>query len=140
MWRKISHLPRPAAHTVNTKGAGSITARMAAYYTLRDLKKVGFGQEATPGLEVGEADAPGVILVQEWWGVTDVVKQQACAVASKGYRVLIPDLYKGVIGVDMEEAGHLMTSLDYHRAVEEIRWAAQYLLATGSPKVGITGE
>lgn len=44
---------------------------------------------------------------QEWWGVTDIVKQQAQMIAAKGFRVLIPDLYKGVIGVDREEAGHV---------------------------------
>lgn len=45
---------------------------------------------------------------QEWWGVTDEVKRQAQHLSNtKGYRVLIPDLYKGKIGVDAEEASHV---------------------------------
>jgi len=47
-------------------------------------------------------------LAQEWWGVTDEIKRQAEYLhEQKGYRVLIPDLYKGKIGVDAEEAGHV---------------------------------
>ena len=46
--------------------------------------------------------------MQEWWGVTDEVKRQANYLhEQKGYRVLIPDLYKGKIGVDAEEASHV---------------------------------
>jgi len=45
---------------------------------------------------------------QEWWGVTDEIKRQAQYLhEQKGYRVLIPDLYKGKLGVDAEEAGHV---------------------------------
>jgi carboxymethylenebutenolidase len=106
----------------------------------QDLKPVKFGSSpGIPGFEIGMASWPAVILVQEWWGVTSIVKQQAQLIAQHGFRVLIPDLYKGVIGVDMEEAHHLLVSLDYHLAVDEIRQAAQYLLESGSPKVGITG-
>ncbi|KAG2448703.1 hypothetical protein HYH02_006059 [Chlamydomonas schloesseri] len=109
------------------------------------LRAVTFGPSRLPGFEVGPAHAPAVLLLQEWWGVTDVVKQQARLLAAAGpaaaggFRVLVPDLYKGTVGVDMEEAGHLMTSLDFRRAVEEVRQAAQYLLGSGSPRVGITG-
>lgn len=80
-------------------------------------RAVTFGPSRLPGFEVGPVSAPGLLLIQEWWGVTEVVKQQAVLFASRGFRVLIPDLYKGTIGVDMEEAGHLLTSLDYHLAV-----------------------
>ena len=44
---------------------------------------------------------------QEWWGITDCIKRQAEYVAEKtGYQVLVPDLYKGKLGVDAEEASH----------------------------------
>ena len=99
-----------------------------------------FGDQGNiPGFIVGSADLPGVIFVQEWWGVTEVVKQQANLISERGFRVLVPDLYKGIIGVDREEASHLLTSLDYHQAVEEIRQATHYMLQTGSKKVGISG-
>jgi carboxymethylenebutenolidase len=95
------------------------------------LTAISFGSKRVPGYEIGDDDSPAIIWIHEWWGVTNIVKQQACATAARGYRVLIPDLYKGTLGHDMEEALHLMTSLNYDAAVEEIRDAAQYLLETG---------
>jgi hypothetical protein len=47
------------------------------------------------------------LLLQEWWGVTDEIKSQAEHLKTGGYRVLVPDLYKGKLGVDAEEAGHV---------------------------------
>lgn len=47
--------------------------------------------------------ATAVIVLQEWWGVTEEVKKQASRIANTGnYRCIIPDLYKGKIGVDAE--------------------------------------
>jgi carboxymethylenebutenolidase len=51
----------------------------------------------------------------------------------------LPDIYKGKVGVDKEEAHHLMSNLDFPAAVKEIAAAAAYLKAEGSPTVGITG-
>lgn len=56
-----------------------------------------------------------------------------------GFRVLVPDLYKGKVGVDAEEASHLMSNLDFKAAVKEMAAAADYLRATGSPRVGAVG-
>ena len=107
---------------------------------ISDVKKISFGiNDTLPGYEIGDRILPAIIFVQEWWGVTDVVKQQAIIISKRGFRVLVPDLYKGVVGVDMEEASHLLSSLDYHLAVDELGQAVQYLLSTGSPKVGISG-
>jgi dienelactone hydrolase len=44
---------------------------------------------------------------QEWWGVTDIIKDQAVMLSKEGFRCLVPDLYKGKIGVDAEEAHHV---------------------------------
>jgi carboxymethylenebutenolidase len=68
------------------------------------------------------------------------VKAHAQKLAASGYRVLIPDLYKGKVGVDKEEASHLMGHLDWMAAIAEIKEAAKYLkTAEGCRKVGITG-
>ncbi len=53
--------------------------------------------------------------------------------------MLVPDLYKGKLGVDKEEASHLMSNLDWDVAAREIAQAAAHLRAEGSPKVGATG-
>ena len=51
------------------------------------------------------------------------------------YRVLLPDLYKGKVGVDAEEASHLSDGLDFKQASEEVRVAAEWLRQSGAPKV-----
>jgi len=93
------------------------------------------------GLVGGRKGAAAVIVVQEWWGITEQVKDHARAIADEGYRVLIPDLYRGKVGVDKEEASHLMGTLDFQRAITEISLAAEYLKSAkeGSPSVGIIG-
>ena len=63
--------------------------------------------EIAPGLQGqigGPVGRPGVIVIQEWWGLTDEVKEHAKRISKAGdYRVFIPDLYRGKIGVDAEE-------------------------------------
>lgn len=102
------------------------------------MQKISFG-DSLPGLELGDKNLPAVIVIQEWWGVTPNIVELATQIAAHGFRVLIPDLYKGKIGVDAEEASHLMGALDFKAATVEIASAAKYLLSSGSPKVGITG-
>lgn len=93
-----------------------------------------------PGLVGGPKGAPAVIVIQEWWGITDTIKAQAERVAADGgFRVFVPDIYKGEKGVNAEEAHHLMSNLDFPKAVAEISEAAAFLKAEGSPKVGIVG-
>jgi carboxymethylenebutenolidase len=71
------------------------------------MEKISFGAAGLPGYIVGPADAPGVVVLQEWWGITDVIKEQAELISKQGFRCLVPDLYKGKIGVDAEEASHV---------------------------------
>jgi carboxymethylenebutenolidase len=84
-------------------------------------------------------NAPGVVVVQEWWGVNDQIKGVANRLADLGYRALVPDLFRGKVTVETAEANHLMTHLDFgDAATQDIRGAAQYLKKT-SPKVGAIG-
>lgn len=85
------------------------------------------------------AKSPGVICIQEWWGVDFEIKAHAQHIASHGYRCLIPDLYRGKLGVEAEEAHHLMSNLDWVGAVADIAGAAQYLRTEGSSKVACIG-
>lgn len=103
------------------------------------MEKITFGQDL-PGFVYGPKAAPGVIVIQEWWGVNDLIKKHATTISDKGgFRVLIPDLYKGKIGVDMEEASHLMGHLDFVKATDEVKHAVEYLRSEGSTKVGVVG-
>ena len=87
-----------------------------------------------------KANAPGVVVIQEWWGLDDEVKAVADRFAQAGYRVLVPDLYRGKLALEANEAEHLMGDLNFDdAAVQDIRGAVQYLKATGSKKVAVTG-
>ena len=105
------------------------------------MESASFGPADAPitGYVCGDANAPGVVVLQEWWGVTENIKLQAQYLSKRGYRCLVPDLYRGELGANVEEAHHLMTNLDWPRAKDEIAAAATWLKTTGSPKVGAIG-
>ncbi len=99
------------------------------------------GQKA-PGYlaePAGSDDAPGVVMLQEWWGINNEIKQTADRLASEGFRVLVPDLYRGRVAATGDEANHLMQGLDFGDAAsQDARGAARYLKER-SRKVGVTG-
>ncbi|XP_072993587.1 uncharacterized protein [Typha latifolia] len=90
---------------------------------------------------VGKENAPGIVVLQEWWGVDFEIKNHALDISQmdQGYRALIPDLYRGKVGLDAAEAQHLMEGLDWAGAVKDIRASVNWLKANGSSKVGVTG-
>lgn len=84
--------------------------------------------------------APGMVVIQEWWGLNDQIKGVAERFAKAGYRALVPDLYRGKVALEANEAEHLMTSLNFGDAAgQDVRGAVQHLKATGSAKAGVTG-
>ncbi len=93
-----------------------------------------------PGWYDGPANAPGVVLIQEWWGLNDQIKGVGGKLVQLGYRVLIPDLYRGRVAVEAAEASHLMEGLDFADAAnQDVRGAVQYLKGNGSSKVAVMG-
>jgi len=86
------------------------------------------------------ATAPGIVVIQEWWGLNDQIKGVADMLAAAGYRALVPDLYRGKVALQANEAEHLMTNLDFGDAAgQDVRGAVRHLKASGSPKAGVTG-
>jgi carboxymethylenebutenolidase len=86
------------------------------------------------------ASAPGVVVIQEWWGINDQIKGVADKLAAAGYRALVPDLYRGKVALEAKEAEHLMSELDFGDAAgQDIRGAVKHLKSSGSPTVGVTG-
>lgn len=81
----------------------------------------------------------GVVVVQEWWGLNDQIKKVADRLAGQGYRVLVPDLYRGKVTLEAAEAEHLKGELDFaDAATQDIRGAVQHLKQTTS-KVAMMG-
>lgn len=87
------------------------------------------------------ADAPGIVVIQEWWGVQDQIKGICDRFALAGFNALAPDLYHGVVVPyhDSDAAAKEMESLNFtDAAAQNVRGAAQFLKRNGG-KVGITG-
>lgn len=94
------------------------------------------GYLAEPAQPVG---APAIVVIQEWWGLNAQIRGVADRFAAAGYQALVPDLYRGKMTVEAEEAHHLMSGLNFGEAAsQDIRGAVQYL-KTRAPKVGLTG-
>jgi carboxymethylenebutenolidase len=84
--------------------------------------------------------APGLVVLQEWWGLNDQIKGVADKLAAAGYRACVPDLYRGKVALQANEAEHLMKGLNFGEAAsQDVRGAVQYLKSSGSSKVGVTG-
>ena len=82
---------------------------------------------------------PGLIVIQEWWGLNDQIKRVADRFAAAGYNALAPDLYQGRVTQKPDEANHLMSGLDFVGASDQDIAGAVTYLASISRKVGVTG-
>jgi carboxymethylenebutenolidase len=83
--------------------------------------------------------APGVVVIQEWWGINAQIRGVADRLAEAGYVALVPDLFRGKSTVEAAEAEHLMTSLNFADAAsQDVRGAVQLLKARGG-KVAVSG-
>jgi carboxymethylenebutenolidase len=82
---------------------------------------------------------PGIVVIQEWWGLNDQIKGVADRFAKAGYNALAPDLYKGRVTQKPDEANHMMGGLDYVGASDQDIAGAVRHLAGISRKVGVMG-
>jgi carboxymethylenebutenolidase len=85
---------------------------------------------------------PGVVVIQEWWGLTSHIADVTNRLAAEGFVVLAPDLYGGTTTHDADEAGTLMAELPVDRAATDLGGAVDYLLdheAVVGRKVGAVG-
>ena len=81
---------------------------------------------------------PGVIVVQEWWGVDSGIKEMAQRLAAAGFVALVPDLYRGELAghEEMDKAGQLMQALPPDRAARDMSGAVDYLAG----QAAVTGD
>lgn len=70
---------------------------------------------------------PGLIVIQEWWGLTDHVKDVTDRFAAEGFVALAPDLYGGKVAHDADEAGEMMQSLPVTEAAQDLAGALSFL-------------
>ncbi len=90
------------------------------------------GNQAASGflyLPHGPGPHPAVVVIQEWWGVTGWIKQQAARYAADGYVALAADLYRGKATDDPEVAHELMRGLPQDQGVRDLVSGFHYLAA-----------
>ena len=88
------------------------------------------GAETVSGMLVtpeGKGPFPSVIVIHEWWGLDNWVKDQARALAREGYAALAVDLYRGRATDKQEEAHQLMSGMPQDRAMRDLKAAVAYL-------------
>ncbi|HYA36428.1 MAG TPA: dienelactone hydrolase family protein [Candidatus Binataceae bacterium] len=95
--------------------------------------------------QAGDATRPAVIVVQEWWGLNDNIKNIARRFADEGYFAIAPDLYSrqgNKVATDPNTAAQLMTGLKKPDGIEDLKTTIQWLRsqpATRASKIGVTG-
>ncbi len=93
----------------------------------------------------GGGPYPAVIVIQEWWGLNDHIKDVAARFAREGYVALAPDLYSRLgnkVTADPNEAGQLMMSLEKKDGVEDLLAVVKHLKSAAGVKadrIGVTG-
>ncbi|MGQ9897795.1 MAG: dienelactone hydrolase family protein [Acidobacteriota bacterium] len=99
---------------------------------------------SVPGyLSLPTANGPGVIVLQEWWGLVPHIEAVTDRLAAAGYTAFAPDLYQGQSTTSPDAAGKLMMALNIDQTAEQLHAAVQALRehpsTQGHPKVGIIG-
>jgi carboxymethylenebutenolidase len=100
------------------------------------------GSMVAPGYfaQASDAAAPGVVLFEEWWGLDHHIKATADRLASHGFSVLVPDLFRGRSAATGDEANHLMEGLDFgDAATQDAAGAANFLREHGARRGGVAG-
>jgi carboxymethylenebutenolidase len=82
----------------------------------------------------GKGPFPGIIVIHEYWGLNDWVKEQASKLADLGYVALAVDLYRGKVGTTPDEAHELMRGVPEDRAKRDLSAAFDYLASQPNVK------
>lgn len=86
------------------------------------------GRMANGYLSVPDNPGPGIVVIQEYWGLVDHIKNLADRFAAEGFVALAPDLYGGTVTRSPDEAGKMLMALNIGEAAKDIKGAAEFLL------------
>ena len=106
------------------------------------LGSAGAGTRAFVAWPAGKGAAPAVIVVFEWWGLNEQIRETARRLAREGYVAIVPDLYHGKVADDPEMAHTLVRGLDDERALADLDDAERWLRAqsrTAKSRLGVVG-
>lgn len=106
------------------------------------LKVNGKSTSAYLVLPEGSGPWPGVVVIQEWWGLEEHIKNVARRFADEGFVAIAPDLYYGQIATEPDEAKKLRMALEWDKALTAIQVAIDVLVAhdsVSSDNMGVIG-
>ncbi|MDP9268278.1 MAG: dienelactone hydrolase family protein [Acidobacteriota bacterium] len=110
---------------------GSLLLATAAFAATSQPVSYKSGGDTVQGLLFKPAQAkgklPAIVVIHEWYGLNDWVKEQAGKLADQGYVTLAVDLYRGKVATTSDEAHELMRGLPDDRALRDLRAAVSYL-------------
>ncbi len=95
------------------------------------------GDETVQGMlytPSGKGPFPGIIVIHEWWGLNDWVKEQASKLADQGFEALAVDLYRGKVATTPDEAHELMRGVPEDRATRDLHAAFEFLKSQSNVK------
>ncbi len=101
------------------------------------------GDETVQGMlytPSGKGPFPALVVIHEWWGLNDWVKEQAAKLADQGYVTLAVDLYRGKVADTPDLAHELMRGMPEDRAVRDLLAASSYLRAQKNVKPDKVGS
>lgn len=90
----------------------------------------------------GEPQRPGLVVLQEFWGLNNHIKDVTRRLAAEGFVALAPDMYDGKVTTDATEARQLLMSLDQAAALQKLHGAVDYLKANANfvkDRIGVIG-
>ena len=117
----------------------SLILSVSLSVTAADGKAVSYksGDDTVNGIlytPAGHGPFPALIVIHEWWGLNDWVKQQAGKLADQGYVALAVDLYRGKVADNPDLAHELMRGLPQDRAINDLRAAFDFLASQANVK------
>lgn len=133
-WWELGCLVGVFLLAVNLSFAAEVKAEMVSYHS---------GNETISGylaLPAGPGPHPGLVVIQEWWGLNDWIKEQARRFASNGYVALAPDLYRGKVATDPALAHELSRGLPDDRALRDLKASFNFLRARKDVKKTAVGS
>ena len=110
-----------------------------------EMVRFSAGEGDAPGylaVPEGAGPFPGVVVIQEYWGLVDHITRVADRFAREGFVALAPDLYHGQVAVEPDDARKLAMSMHTDAALEDVQGAVDYLTGlpnAGPKRVGVVG-
>lgn len=116
--------------------SGEVSGEEVTYATVNGTEITGY--LAKP--ENAEENTPGIIVIHEWWGLNDNIRNMTDKLAGEGYTALAVDLYKGKVAESPDSAGTYAGSVDDQEAVDNLTQAYNYLSEEqNSGNIGVIG-